>query len=99
MGQGRQEGKGTIKKKITILFIIIFYFLAAPHGMWDFPDQGSNPCPPAVEAWSLNPWTAREVRKETILVWNKHVLLRLDGCPGSSGSTMRHEMWVSGGKG
>ena len=26
-----------------------------------FPDQGSNPRPPALEARSLNHWTAREV--------------------------------------
>ena len=30
--------------------------------MWDlkFPDQGLNPCPPAVEVRSLNPWIARK---------------------------------------
>ena len=38
-------------------------FLAAPHvGSW-FPNQGSKPCPPAVEAmeaWSLNQQTPKE---------------------------------------
>ena len=30
-------------------------------GMWNFPNQESNLCPPAVEAWSLNRGTTREV--------------------------------------
>ena len=41
-----------------------YYFLATPRSLWDFSspvNQGSNPDPPAVEAWSLNPWTAGEV--------------------------------------
>ena len=29
--------------------------------MWNFPDQGSNPFAPAVEARSLNYWTTREL--------------------------------------
>ena len=30
-------------------------------GMWDFPRAGLEPVPPALEAWSLNHWTARVV--------------------------------------
>ena len=33
----------------------------ALHGMRKFPDQESNPRPPAVEVWNLNHWTTREV--------------------------------------
>ena len=45
-------------KKFTALFFIvqfIFYFLAIPCNKW------IEPMPPAVEAWGLNHWTAREV--------------------------------------
>ena len=46
-----------------ILFIYLFYFLAAPKGIWDpyslMRDQTSLPT--AVETQSLNHWTAREV--------------------------------------
>ena len=36
-------------------YFILLFFLAIPHGMWDFkfPNQKLNLCP-AVEAWSLN---------------------------------------------
>ena len=40
----------------------LFFFLAAPRGMWDLSfltrDQA---CAPASEAWSPKHWTAREV--------------------------------------
>ena len=39
----------------------VFFFLAAPHGLWDLSSQpGIEPVPPAVEAQSPNHWTARE---------------------------------------
>ena len=34
--------KNTYLKQVFIYFIIIIIFLAMPHGMWIFPDQGSN---------------------------------------------------------
>ena len=36
-------------------------FLAMPHGMWDIPQPGIEPMLPALGAYSLNHWTAREV--------------------------------------
>ena len=44
------------------VFLISFLFSVGPHGMWDLssPDQGSNLCPPEVEAQSFSHWTARE---------------------------------------
>ena len=39
----------------------LFFFLAALRGMWDLSSLGIEPMPPAVEAGSLNHWTAREV--------------------------------------
>ena len=33
-----------------------------------FPDQGWNPGPPALAAWSLSPWTTREVPNQQILI-------------------------------
>ena len=48
----------------TDVFFSLF-FLAEPHGLWDLSslirDQTRAPCTLAVEAWSLNHWTAREV--------------------------------------
>ena len=39
-----------------------FFFLAAPCGMWDLSSRlRIEPVPPALEAQSLNHWTAREV--------------------------------------
>ena len=32
-----------------------------------FPDQGSNPCPPAVSVQSFNHWTTKEVPEEYLL--------------------------------
>ena len=53
------------------VFIFLFCFLAVPHGIWDPSSLTRNgtvaPLPPpvprplAVEVWSLNYWTAREV--------------------------------------
>ena len=37
------------------------FFFAAPHGMWDLRSlTGDRTCTPALEAGSLNYWTARE---------------------------------------
>ena len=36
-------------------------FLTIARGMWDLSSLGIEPVPPAMEAWSLNHWTAREV--------------------------------------
>ena len=53
----------------TYISSIFFFFLAMPHGICDLSSltrdrtQGS-----AVEAWSLNPWTAREVPTSLVLV-------------------------------
>ena len=42
---------------------ILSCFLAAFHSKYvgsQFPNQGVNPCPPALEVQTLNHWTARE---------------------------------------
>ena len=42
--------------------VITFFFgHTARHVGSQLPNQGSNPCPLALEAWSLNHWTTREV--------------------------------------
>ena len=44
------------------LFIIIIIIFAAPCGMWDLSSPiRDRTRPPAVEVWSLNHWTARQV--------------------------------------
>ena len=44
---------------------LLIYLLAVPHGLWDLsilvPQAGIELTPPAVEAWSLNHRTARNV--------------------------------------
>ena len=43
-------------------FCFVFVFLAAPCSMWDLSSRpGIEPAPHALEAWSLNHWTSREV--------------------------------------
>ena len=42
------------------LFLWLCWVLVAACGIY-FPDQGSNPRPPALGAWSLSHWTTREV--------------------------------------
>ena len=51
-----------IVSKNTVLFIVFYIFLAAPLRMWDlsFPTR-NRLAPSALEAWSLNPRTTREV--------------------------------------
>ena len=44
----------------TFLHIYFFFFLATLCGIL-VPQPGIEPVPPAVEAWSLNHWTTREV--------------------------------------
>ena len=51
----------TIESSITVY---LFLFSAPPHGMWDLSSPTRDqPVPPAVEAQSLNHWTARKVPK------------------------------------
>ena len=53
-----------IQISIYLIFIFfIFIFLAMPCGMQDLssPTRETEPVPPALEAWSLNHWTARGV--------------------------------------
>ena len=54
---------GFIPKYFIFLMLLVFLFfwlLCKACGIL-IPDQGSNPCPPTVEAQSPNHWTAREV--------------------------------------
>ena len=48
--------------KLGINFIKKIFFLVMPHSLWDLSSLTSvDPRPSAVEAWSPNHWTAREV--------------------------------------
>ena len=58
----------------SLLFYYYYYFLikknclATLHGMWILvPGPGIEPAPPALEAWSVNQWTAREVPPITFI--------------------------------
>ena len=44
-----------------LFLFILFFGCTAQHAGSQFPNQGSNPHPPAMEAWSLKHWTARDV--------------------------------------
>ena len=47
---------------------IFFFFLAMLCGLWDpGPWSGIEPMSPALEAWSLNHWTTREVPRNFLL--------------------------------
>ena len=49
---------------VRLFFVIVFYLLATPRGLWDLSSPPRmEPVPPALEAWSLNHWTAREFPK------------------------------------
>ena len=46
------------------LFLFSSTLLATPHGMWDLvPRSQVKLTPPALEAWSLNPWTTRKAQE------------------------------------
>ena len=46
---------------VVVCFLNLFYFwLHCVSCRILVPNQESNPCPTAVEAWSPNHWTARE---------------------------------------
>ena len=56
------------KTSLKSVSLSVFIFLAVLCGTWDLvtSDQEIEPMWPAVEAWSLNHWTAREVLKSII---------------------------------
>ena len=57
---------------------IYFFGGGRPHGMWDLvPRPGIEPTPRAVEAWSLNHWTTREVPPSFFLTGPFHSLYPL----------------------
>ena len=47
----------------NFVYLLFFLFLAMPYTACEIlvPQPGIKPMPPAVEAWSLNHWTTREV--------------------------------------
>ena len=60
----------------------IFFFFFWPHGVAHrilAPLPGIKPAPPAVEAWSLNHWSAREVPRAHSL--SMHLILPLEFYP------------------
>ena len=67
----RMEGGGEICQLLQITYYghraiylskFFFFFFASPCGMQDPPPRGIELVPPAVEAWSFNHWTTREVQ-------------------------------------
>ena len=42
--------------------------------MRDLPQPGIEPVPPALGAWSLNQWTAREVQNYSLLLIRRTIL-------------------------
>ena len=62
VGEIEGSGDGETFEAHVINTQIFFFFLAVQHGMWDLSSQPEmEPVLPAVEAQSLNHWTAREV--------------------------------------
>ena len=62
-----------MRKKASLFYFTLFYF-------WPYhvackilvPWPGIEPMPPAVETWSLNHWTAREVPEGIFKNWNSN---------------------------
>ena len=54
------------------LLLILFTILAKPHSVWHLRSlkPGTEPMPPALEAWSLNHWTAMEVPRVPVYFLN-----------------------------
>ena len=52
-----------ISPKFFHFFFLKFFGCAMWHVGITVPQPGIEPMPPAVEAWNLNHWTAREVPK------------------------------------
>ena len=59
-----------------------FFFLAMPCSGILVPRPGIKPTPPALEAWSLNHWTAREAPIYPSLnwIWRGFLLLNCVSC-------------------
>ena len=55
-----------------ILLIYLFFWLHCTAGVILIPQPAIEPVYPAVEAWSLNNWTAREV---PLLYFNVHTAI------------------------
>ena len=65
-------GISSIWLLIPFLFLVCFLFWGGPHGTACrilIPQLGIEPAPPAVEAQSLNHWTASEVPYCLSLGW------------------------------
>ena len=60
----------TLRKEFLIFFIFIFWPHCKACGIL-VPWPGIEPTPTALEAWSLNHWTAREVPEERISLKEK----------------------------
>ena len=52
---------------LEVVFFFFFFFFSYKACWILAPLPGIKPMPPAVEVWSLNHWTAREVLQETVL--------------------------------
>ena len=54
LGRGVGEGSPSVLQKVGLFCCFLAYGIIVPY-------QGLNSCSPAVEVWSLNCWTDREV--------------------------------------
>ena len=69
----------------SLSFFVFTFWLHRAAGGILVPQPGIQPAPPAVEAWSLNHWAAREVPKGPISKYNP--ILRVLGAGGVRAST------------
>ena len=95
---GHKEGGGQDSS------VFFFQSLAAPCGVWDLSSPpGIEPVLPAVEAWSPNHWTAREVPRDSnvnnnisFYFWASQMALVVKNLPANSGAIKRYEFdpWI-----
>lgn len=58
--EGNVTNSGDLPTESSLIFLLLFIYLATPCSTWNFPIQGSNPCPLRVKAQSLNHWIIRK---------------------------------------
>ena len=75
-------GYGFGGMSIVKLSFFFFFFFLPYHQMQKashFPDQGWNPCPPVVEAQSLNCWTTRNFPEMVLIPGFQHLFQMFRG--------------------
>ena len=65
----RANSPPTFNSFFKNLFIYLFIFCLRCRACGTLvPQPGIEPVPPALQAWSLNHWTAREVPQHSVLI-------------------------------